>query len=164
MSDKSKNPVMVMMIIVMMMMMIMTLMVMTTTKAVHISTDIRRGTCSPCIRFLLSSSHRYSKFMMMIMMMTMTMMMTTVLMRTKSRLPRRTVTRTVDAKNSIRRILEAKSISTSFLFFQPVEDNRTDTRDDDNNKPEKLPHTGEVFSTFRILSNVGMLNADIRIG
>ena len=101
----------------------------------------------------------------MLMMMTMTVMMTTVLMimRTKSRLPRRTVTRTVDAKNSIRRILEAKSISTSFLF-QPVEDNRTDTRDDDNNKPEKLPHTGEVFSSFRILSNVGMLNADIRIG
>ena len=79
MSDNSKNPVRVMMkmmIIVMMMMMSMTL-VMTKTKAVHISTDIRRGTCSPCIRFLLSSSHRYSKFMMMIMMMTMTMMMTT---------------------------------------------------------------------------------------
>ena len=86
MSDNSKNPVMVMMkmmkiivmkmmIIVVMKMMIMALM-MTTTKAVHISTDIRRGTCSPCIRFLLSSSHRYSKFMMMIMMMTMTMTMT----------------------------------------------------------------------------------------
>ena len=57
---KKKGPVIVlmmmmamnmMMMIVMMMMMIVMMMM----KTVHIPTNIRRGACSPCIRFLPSS-------------------------------------------------------------------------------------------------------------
>ena len=77
------------------------------------------GHCAATVNleYYIAAKPDRKRLLLILLMTTTVLMMMRKIVKTKSRLPRRTVTRTVDAKNSIRRILEAKSISTSFLFF-----------------------------------------------
>ena len=79
--------------------------------------DIGHCAATVNLEYYVAAQPDWKRLLLILLMTTTVLMMMRKIVKTKSRLPRRTVTRTVDAKNSIRRILSAKSISNSSLFF-----------------------------------------------